>query len=392
MISPQGPDFSLLAGSEQYVRYFAQVSQACTLLTQSYAELGSRDGASREARIEADAVVSSLHRFLASLTALKMRYTYRDEVRDRPLYIDLTDSGFPNYHEINMLEIDSRDAASRLRDNPGSMVLKRKLIDALIHTGEDQPALLAELSERTYWKLIEHRERLLLTFAPAEIHCRGEVGDVRQYVATWNFYDSTDNVPSLYILSLDQKMYDDPLETMGSNSHQAFQEVVRREGQRAGNLMVMAVEFDKGLQHIHPKFLKRMRMGPLYSKLLLEARDVATLSEKELRIYELLSLCPGGDEVILFGKDDILFSLRQEKLESTLLRSLGFRKDVREIFYIPESNLEAYEHGISHGHQYAVVPHRVLQHVTPEIVALVPELGPHVRKIVYNEKGDVHVI
>lgn len=386
-----GPDYGILGDAKFYRRYFAQVAKACMSLKHAYAEVRTRDGSTHEAQIESAEVEAHLNRFLQTLRALDRRSVYQDP-NDRMPFIDLTDSGFPNYTEISNMEAHTHLAEEELRKGPADALLKRQLADALIRTGEDIPEHLVQLCQRSYYAMIRDHQKLFLTKTPIKVHFRGEEQKMRKYVATWGFYDPERNTPHLYILSFDQSKHEYPLEE-DTEERNALMKVLQMEGSRAGDLLVMASNIDEKVRSVHPKVLKRLQLGPLYSRLLFEFRNPNELTPQESAMRELLMSGGHEDDVIALCRDEIIFSKRQEKLAGSMLRTLGFKKDTREIFYIPENDLVSYEKGYTQTHHFALMPHRVLQqlldHPREELQDM---LGPHVRKITYNERGEVNVI
>ncbi len=142
-------DLGFLRYVNDYPSYFQTLQHGCGQFLDAYhvADIGGVNN--QEGRFELKATTDFVGRLLASLAALRLRYAYQRD-GERPLYVDLSDSGFPNFHEISHMESDAADALSRLAQLPARPALTRRLADRIMAGEADPKGELAEFSERAY--------------------------------------------------------------------------------------------------------------------------------------------------------------------------------------------------------------------------------------------------
>lgn len=353
-----------LRSPDEYAVYFNHLCGVFTKLLQCYhGDLPDS--------YEAQSIRIYLQKLLYSIQALRKKYIYNPA---HSLKVDLTASGFPNFLEISYLDVDLLNRQNRLIALPPANMLKQSILDYMFKQQEEPKELLWQLSEREYCEMLDEA-KLFLAFTPGKCSLRSEGDKVRSYVFSWGCYDFRTNRPYLHILSFDQDLSDDPLHFKGVNYHQ-FLEVVKAEGSRVPDVGVLALAIDDDLEHIHPKVLKRICLGPLHSKVTCTAQD---------KLCELLGEhSRSEDDFILLMKDEIVFSERQTELKAGAFSP----RRVREIYYIPEADLDCYEHKASMIHRYMLMPHSVLQHMETADGAL-QEYG-HYRKLTFDQQGQVH--
>jgi hypothetical protein len=356
-------DCATFESRDEYSRYF---NHLCTVFSRLVSCYQATDV---ENTYEVHAVHIYLKKFLYTIEALRKKYTHNPA---HTLRVDLTESGFPNFLEISYLSIDLLNRQERLNALPPAPMLKQAMLDHMFKYREDPKPLLWQLSEREYFEMLEEKN-LFLTFTPGRVELRGESGGMRQYVFSWGCYDFKSNRPYLHLLTFDQDASSDPLHWKGANYSQ-FLEVVKAEGSRVPDVGILALAIDSDLEEIHPKVLKRICVGPLHSPLACAGND------------ELCNVITnhgrGEEEFILLMKDEIVFSQRQEIVSS----QPSAPKRVREIFFIPEADLDCYEHRASRIHRYMLLPHHMLQKLGENTLA---QFAQH-RKLTYDKEGRVH--
>jgi len=158
--------------------------------------------------------------------------------------------------------------------------------------------------------------------------------------------------------------------------------VLRAEGSRAPDVGILALAIDDALDPIHPKIVKRLCIGPLYTPLLLAQRPTGDADAPSMFATLLQQHGRRPDDFVLQLCDEIVFSKAQQVTRSLL----SPRGKVREIFAITETDPECYARRASVVHHNVVMPHDLLQHVVPAILAGAPMLR-RCRKITYDEAG-----
>ena len=370
-------NFGTLRSEDEYARYFAQLSNVFGYVQQAFQRfaVGGCD--------DSQLVVQYLSRILYSVQMLRMKYSYLEHWQ-RPLWVDLSESGFPNYAEIKSLLTDYQARDKKLEGFPELEVLKQNLVDHLVDKLEDPETILAQLGERNYLENLD-LGRLVLPFTPGEIIPFGQKGNLRQYLYTWSCYDFSTNRPYVNILAFDQDASRHPLD-QDNDDRRAFLEVLRGEGSRAPNVGILASAIDTSLNHIYPKILRRLCIGPLYSRLLLDGRPENTEDTLELMLrVVLLSNRAQDDDFIMFLTDEIVFSEREE-MDSSIFAPWP---RVRQIFAISHSDIDCYERGASEVNRYILLPHRLLQELSPEVQSAIPYFRES-SKWTVDEQGGLH--
>ena len=374
-------DFGVLEGNDAYAEYFNQLAGVCRQLLSYYRMEND------ENTYETVVITAYLQRLLYTVQALRMKFTYTPDI-NRALWIDLTESGFPNCAEISNISTDLLSRESRLRDIPASAIfLRRGILDHLLIRQEDPNMLLWQLSERTYLEMLD-QEKLFLTFNQGEIIRRREDAHVRSYVTSWACYDFQTNCPYIHILTFDQDTDVQPIEEEGETRLELL-EVLRSEGSRAPTVNILAMQIDDAIETIHPKVLKRISLGPLYSRLLFEGYNAESVVDpREPVMRELLmNYARRREDFVLFFTQEIIFSQRQDVRKSTFLR--GSR--VREIFFIPDAGSATYQYRASVVHEQVLLPHMLLQHISQDAESQIQGFA-NAKKITYSEKGIINAI
>ena len=374
-------DFASLSGADEYARYFNQLSLVFGLLRSYFSKIPEVES------FEIAAVTGYLERLLYTIKALRLKYTYTSDL-NRSLWVDLTESGFPNSAEISNLNTDLVTRDGRLQGLPSAAILKRGILDYLLTRGAEPRMLLCQMSERAYFELLDP-ERLFLTYNQGNLARSSDNAKTRSYVVSWASYDFQRNRPYIYILSFEQDALEQPLEEEGPRRHELL-EVLRSEGSHTPTVGVVAAQIDDAIESIHPKLLKRLGIGPLYSHLLLKERGGMSVSDpRESVVRELLLRTSKYEhDFVLFFTQETIFSHHQE-VKKVLLGLSGTR--TREIFFIPESEPECYERRASMVGHHVLLPHLLLQHIGKDVEAKIPRFKV-ARKITYTEKGAMYAI
>ena len=373
-------DFSVLQGSDEYTLYFNQLACAFERLLGCYRQQVDQGG-----NYEASVVASHLSSFLRTVEALRLKYTYSPD-HLRSLWVDLSESGYPNGVEISALSVDREDSQRQLNDLPAASVLKHSFLDHLFQHLADSPRLLETLSRRAFLEFLS-RSDLFLPFTPGEIKLLGEDDGFRSYAFSWGCYDHTTNRPYVHLMTFEQDSSLPPLDPTATAT-ETFLDTIRNIGSRAPDLAVLALSIDDALDTIHPKILKRICIGPMYSYLLLRDRSSNDQDPREPILRDLLtSHSRDGNEFMLFFDNEIIFSKRQEVSRSLF----SPRERVREIFAIEDSDPECVERRASLVHRYVLLPHHLIQHIPESVGRSIPGYEG-ARKMTFDDGGQVHGI
>ena len=334
--------FAPLKGEDEYTRYFNQLCFSFEKLLAFFQIKAVRKG--RES-YEARVVSAFLRKMLYTVEVFRKKYTCNP---DHNLKVALSESGFPSFFDIDSLSTDLVNRESRLAKLPTLQALKQEMLDYMFKYKSEPRDLLQKACERSYYEMLL-RDKLFLTLTPESLRPRGEREKFRSYTVSWGCYDFGTNRPYIYIMLIDQDLESAPLEKKESNYRELF-EVIRAEGSRAPGIGVVAMAIDSNLKDIHPKIVKRICVGPIYTR---------HFSKGPEKLSELLNTRgENEDDFILMFRSEIVFSTDQQ-----MSRSLFSFGQLKEIFFIPETDVECYVRKASKIRKYMLIPHTVLQHM-----------------------------
>lgn len=372
-------DFAMLRGEDEYAHYFNQLTLVFNRLIGAYRLKSAH-------KDEAAVATHFLTKFLSTIGALRMKYAYAS--KDRTLWVDLSESGFPHHIEISYLTADLQTRKNRLSGLLSRARVVNLMLDHMIAEHKDPVHLLTQMAERTYLEMLDE-EALFFTYTPGLftlVPSENPTSPVRSYHYQWACFDSVTNRPYLHQMMFEQDVSSEPL-THDGPEREAFDRVMRFEGGRAPLLGDMAVLIDDAIETIHPKWIKRICIGPLYSRLLLQERTPPESGSREHVMTQLLGQYASRDEdFVLFFTHEIIFS-REQKTSTGLLS----KRRTREIFAVPATDAECAKRRVSMLYTNILMPHYLLQHIGPEMRGAISEFGK-ARKIAYNQKGDLYEV
>lgn len=368
---PVDDDRTILETGEAYDYYFSLLCRMCETLLQTY------EAEERKGSYEARMMKLFVSKFLYTVKVLRMKFTH-SPAHNRLPWLDLSDSGFPNHAEITKLETDLLSKDSQLADIPMESLLKLKLLDHMFQNHEESRELLWQLSERAYLEALDI-DRLFLAFTPGELVRQKDTKTGRSYTYSWAYYGFETNIPYVHIMSFEQDMSEEPLES-NATLMRHFLKVIRAEGARVPDIQFLALQIDDALEPIHPKIIKRVGIGPMYSPLI---HSEAAEGVEQVVCSLIKRFGNRIDDFMVFYTLDMIFS-ESQKVSSGLFSG----KRVREIFHIPSTDDEAFKRRASLVQKGVVMPHGVRQHISPEERQL---LGLDKLKVVtYDQRGGVH--
>jgi len=339
--------FEPLKSEDTYAFYF---NQLCLVFGRLLEVFTNRAIQSSRPSHEMQTIAMFLEKMLYTIRVLRLKYTYNPHLG---MKVDLDESGFPSYIDIEGLMTDLRLRDDYLANSSPIATLKQKLLDYMFEHGEESEDLLWRASERAYYRTLDYT-KLMLTFTPGILELIKENETHRTYTISWACYNSETNRPYIWMMVFDQDIDSEPLENRAEN-YRDFLGVVKAEGSRAPSIKIVALAIDQAFEDIHPKELKRICVGPLctlgFSK---KPEDICELL-KEHGETEQDFVIPFEEEIIISSSQRIVKGMLQ----------LGKGK-VREIFSVPGADMECYQRQASVVSQYMILPHYLLQNMTDE--------------------------
>ena len=376
MIPPQvgsapGPGSLICLSQEEYPKYFSHMTHVfkCLLDWQSQIAGGMQEKAM---------VSKFIVRILNTILALGTKYTYHPE---NNLAIDLNDSGYPHLLGIMELENDVRQREEMLSKFLPATALKDRMIDVMLTSAADPKDLLWQMSARQYFEGLSACA-LISSFTHGDFVLLEESELMRRYLYSWLCYDFKSNVPHIHLMVFDQDKVVEPIHEEGIDQVE-FHDIIRANGSRVPDMFVLAAGIDQALPHIHPKVLKRIKLGPILS-------NAYSLEGKEVNpLLGPLAQFGTREDFILLVRNEMLYSKGQTDTKGGgFLKALGEKK-IREIFALNNLDDECAEARASSIERQIIMPHHVIQHIDFSDPALAKYAGAG--KIAYT-KQEVFVV
>lgn len=213
--------------------------------------------------------VELLARHMQALTytfrALSMKYLMAGRDTGRffgSLTIDDHESGFPAAQELLVMMNDAQQAERHLRDMPSEAELKKQMLDRIIGAQEIPTKLQFALSQRLYYQELA-RGSLFCPRNDPEAQWLETVGDRRRYLLHWSVYDSQVNLPVLYLMEVE----DTGRTALPKDERRWPEAQAHLMAQSLGGLKLLTIAkgFDEDFDDLHPKRLRRIHIGPMYS-------------------------------------------------------------------------------------------------------------------------------
>lgn len=364
-------DFALLGNKDEYAKYFNHLALVFKLMLSAFSRKEENDST------EGGVVREFMGKLLFTIEALRLKSLYDP---GHSLKIDLTESGFPNSIEITYLLNDLMTRDQALAQLPPRSILKQQMLDHIMSHKIPPPADLQWLvGKRDYLKMID-AEKLFLAFTPGKLELQSENDGSRSYRYTWGCYDLATNRPYIHILIFEQDKKEDPLE-VGKTAYHQFMQTVTSEGSRVPDIGILALAIDDRVESIHPKILKRIAIGPVYSRFLLESSPLGD-DERQKNVAPFLEKYgERDDDFVVFFRHETVFSERQVTVSRSFLRT----PRVREVFYIPQMDPECVASKASLIHRYMLMPHTMAQHLD-EYAGIFDRY----KKLTFDYEGGVH--
>lgn len=241
-------------------RYFAKFQTIGGYLGRVAAELETER---RLSRTEARILGQYLAGIIATFRALNDKYlmTGKAEAASR-LTIDRHESGFPVAQELMMMAVDAQQADKHLAGMASEAELKDRMIRTIVGELKLPVGLQFALSQRLYYEALKAGGLFWLRNDP-DAQWLGQEGDRRKYLVHWAVWDSGVNLPVVYLMDVEDSGKK-PLPNDDYRWPQLQQKVL---AQSVGGLKLLTIAsgFDTDFEALHPKRLRRITLGPMYS-------------------------------------------------------------------------------------------------------------------------------
>ena len=331
-------------------RYFGTLDEIVHRFHDLAAEMSSAPLSGMLAGLETTAVRDHLIRLANTLTALSIKHRLTGSAahkRAQRLTIDRTDSGYPLFQEVVQMTADVADADHHLADLPERDAIKADMIDHVVESRSMPRDLQVTMCRRLYFEMLAAAPLFLAQTPPQLAAIGDEDAEVRPYFVDWSVYDTQRNLPNLYFMALEETG-DRPLVHHDRRWRQVAEHLLA-QSLSSLKLLTIARGFDKDFPDIHPKYLRRVHLGPIYSNRFTRHTDVVQdlLAEGDSE--------PGQDWIFCWTVE----TLRSKHAQET---STGlFGRVQSEIYDIDPHAPEELEAGASAVERCMILPYRPYQ-------------------------------
>ncbi|MCC0062498.1 MAG: hypothetical protein H6895_00165 [Defluviimonas sp.] len=353
-------------------RYFAKFAQITGLLS-GVAEEMEKDRAF--SAMDADVLETYIRAIATSFQALSLKYLVSgrlDGVGQKHLTIDFHESGFPVFQEIVTMANDAAQAEKHLAEMAGEAELRDEMVRRIVGDRMVPTKLQYALSQRLYYEALLRGRPFFAQMHPEAEFIADVSGGRRGYLLHWAVYDSQLNVPVLYLMEVvdsgRKALPRDVTRWPAVQSHLLAQSV------DALKLLTIARGFDTDFDDLHPKRLRRIHLGPMYS-------SAFTLQTGAIRDVLDEAKAPDGDDWALAWTVE---ELQSERVE---VEKGWFSSTEREVFRLDPFAAQGAETGATRITRSMILPERPFQVMAEKN----PEGFRDVRKFVVGKGGRVLV-
>ena len=245
-------------------RYFAKFDRITGHLARVAAEV---EAEGKLSRTEARVLGVYLKAVAGTFRALNHKYlmTGRGEGAPR-LTIDRHESGFPVAQELMTMAVDAQQAEKHLAGMPSETELKDRMVRQIVGDQTIPTALQFALSQRYYYEALAAGGLFWARNDPdaqwiEDVSNSG--GDRRHFLVHWAVWDTQDNLPVVYLMDLE----DSGKKPLPNDAYRwpEVQHALMAQSVGGLKLLTIATGFDKDFPDLHPKRLRRIILGPMYS-------------------------------------------------------------------------------------------------------------------------------
>lgn len=241
-------------------RYFAKFDQISTHLSRVAAEL---EGEGRLTRTETRVLGRYVTALAQTFRALSWKYlmTGRDVGTGR-LTFDRHESGFPVAQELMVMAVDAAQATKHLAGMASEAELKDRMVRQIVGDLAVPTQLQFALSQRLYYEALA-LGGLFLSRNDPDVQWIEDIADRRHYLVHWAVYDTQTNLPVVYLLNL----HDSGRKPLPNDDRRWPQAQAHLMAQSLDGLKLLTIAkgFDTDFPDLHPKRLRRIHLGPMYS-------------------------------------------------------------------------------------------------------------------------------
>ena len=354
-------------------RYFAKFDRITRLMVGVAEEMEAEGSLSG---LDSDVLAGYLRAIAATFRALSLKYLVSgrlDGVGQKHLTIDLHESGFPIFQELATMANDAAQADRHLEGLPDVDRLKDDMVRQIVGDRVVPTRLQFALSQRLYYQALVQGGVFYPQMHP-QAQWLADIGEGRRrFLLHWAAYDSQLNVPVVYLMEVE----DSGRKALPLDERRWPEVQAHLMAQSVGGLKLVTIAkgFDVDFDDLHPKRLRRLHLGPMYS---------SAFTSQTGPIREVLeeAKSPAGEDWSLAWAIEELESERVE-----VEKSGWFSTVEREIFRLDPFSGRGADTGATRMTRSLILPQRPFQVLTEKD----PAGFRDVRKFVVSREGRVMV-
>lgn len=365
-----GADHAALTDAEATQRYFAKFSRIIRHLRDVAERADARVDESIE-HLQLDIIESYLIRLDLTFRALSYRYLMsgRGGPQGDALEIDRKDSGFPVFATLLRMATDMAQVDRHLASLPSKERLKSEMVSHILSERSRPTRLQYAMSQRVYYEILGQGSLFLAQNHPEIIWLKGKGRETRRYLIHWAVYDSETSLPVIYVMVAE----DSGRRALPRDERRwpAVQDHLIAQSVSALKLLTIARGFDQDFDDLHPKFLRRIHVGPMYSH---------AFTEQSGPLRDVLAEASGkpGFDWALSWTTETLVSDRHGRASTG-----WFSSRQREVFDLSNDSTTAADAGVTRMDRSLILPLRAFQVLSD----LDPAGFRDVRKYVVGDEG-----
>ncbi len=214
---------------------------------------------------------------LYSIEAMRVKYMYDDEDN---LKVDLTESGFPNYLEFRYLFNDLSLRESYVNKLKDISELQADFLDQLLRKKEPVPReKLFQAASIIYYTTVD-KQYIYNRFVQGKI-IEAPAASQGKYMTSWSFFDVALNRPFICY------MYFEYSGKEMSAEKEKIYEVLKTVADRDMAMDTMAYAIDRKLTDVHPKYIKRIDLGPSHNVFAKDENEVTHAILQSIALKEI---------------------------------------------------------------------------------------------------------
>ncbi|WP_374397402.1 hypothetical protein [Tabrizicola sp.] len=292
-------------------RYFAKFDGITSYLGRVAAEVEAEGKLTRtEARV--------LGKYLAAISgtfrALNHKYLMTGRGEGAPkLTIDRHESGFPVAQELMTMAVDAQQAEKHLAGMPSEAELKDRMIRQIVGEQTIPTALQFALSQRYYYEALAAGGIFWARNDP-DAQWIEDLGERRHFLVHWAVWDTGVNLPVVYLMDVE----DSGKKPLPNDAYRwpEVQHALMAQAIGGLKLLTIATGFDKDFPDLHPKRLRRIILGPMYSAgFTLQSGPISKVLEG--------AKAPEGEDWALVWTVEDLVSDREEEVKDGWFSTVG---------------------------------------------------------------------